>query len=384
MDTAVPVGVNAFLNAEIICRSGQSVALVTPGSCVVKTIFVKGVDGHTVVHRVHEHTVVGDLLDCTEDVWVTYNGKLVQPGNTIGHIGIGRDDTLRCHGRLRGGAQRYRPQPVDIPGQWTCQACGRPQPHLCPSVSLVSALARWEKVGRLFLTGNHIHTFLLSRLNKTTFVSKQFPNLPCRLHIQDELPVTIQPYSLTSVRHLSGSNNLFCHVSPKSTWRDKTIKSSGLSLHWSTVAMGTSTHPDHCRFLRGDKHPDRERGSPRPSLFLRKVFSCLSQDPLPHRRSDQPRRVEQTSSSGQLRSFCTRSCCGQASRSGSTPSVSLTCHLCPCLFPSLPPLPLPSGDRSMGSELPDAVHVCLARRWLVASLRARSCVVRRDDCRFEC
>ena len=88
-------------------RSGQSVALVTPGSCVVKTIFVKGVDGHTVVHRVHEHTVVGDLLDCTEDVWVTYNGKLVQPGDTIGHIGIGMHDTFRCGVRLRGGAQRY-------------------------------------------------------------------------------------------------------------------------------------------------------------------------------------------------------------------------------------------------------------------------------------
>ena len=121
----VPVGVNASLNAEMIYRSGQSVALVTPGSCVVKTIFVKGVDGNTVVHRVHEHTVVGDLLDCTEDVWVTYNGKLVQPGDTIGHIGIGTHDTLRCGGRLRGGAQRYRPQPVDIPGQWTCQACGQ-------------------------------------------------------------------------------------------------------------------------------------------------------------------------------------------------------------------------------------------------------------------
>ena len=119
----VPVGVT--INAEELCRSGQSVALVSPGSCVVKTIFVKGVDGNTVVHGVHEHTVVGHLLDCTMDVWVTYNGKLVQPGDTIGHIGIGKDDTLRCHGRLRGGAQRYRSQPVDIPGQWTCQACGQ-------------------------------------------------------------------------------------------------------------------------------------------------------------------------------------------------------------------------------------------------------------------
>ena len=121
----VPVGVNAFLNAATICRSGQSVALFTPGSCVAKTIFVKGVDGNTVLHRVHEHIVVGDLLDCTEDVWVTYNGKLVQPGDTIGNIGIGTHDTLRCGGRFRGGAQRYRPQPVDIPGQWTCQACGQ-------------------------------------------------------------------------------------------------------------------------------------------------------------------------------------------------------------------------------------------------------------------
>ena len=77
----VPVGVNAFLNAEMICRSGQSVALVTPGSCVVKTIFVKGVDGHTGVHRVHEHTVVSDLLDCTEDVGHVQR----EVGSTWGH-----------------------------------------------------------------------------------------------------------------------------------------------------------------------------------------------------------------------------------------------------------------------------------------------------------
>ena len=77
------------------------------------------------VHRVHEHIVVGDLLDCTEDVWVTYNGKKVQPGDTMSHIGIGNHDTLRCGGRLRGGAQSYRPPPIDIPGQWTCQACGQ-------------------------------------------------------------------------------------------------------------------------------------------------------------------------------------------------------------------------------------------------------------------
>ena len=85
----VPVSVGALLSAEKFCRSEHSVALVTPGSCVVKTIFLKGVDGNKVVHKVQGHTVVGDLLDCTEDVWVTYNGKLVQPGDTIGLIGIG-------------------------------------------------------------------------------------------------------------------------------------------------------------------------------------------------------------------------------------------------------------------------------------------------------
>ena len=123
----VPVAVNAFLSAETFCRSGQSVALVTPGSCVVKTIFCEGGGWEHSGTQVHKHTVVGDLLDCTEDVWVTYNGKLVQPGDTIGHIGFGNHDTLRCGGRLRGGAQRYRSPPVDIPGQWTCQACGQDQ-----------------------------------------------------------------------------------------------------------------------------------------------------------------------------------------------------------------------------------------------------------------
>ena len=42
----VPVSVGALLSAEKFCRSGQSVALVTPCSCVAKTIFVKEVDGN--------------------------------------------------------------------------------------------------------------------------------------------------------------------------------------------------------------------------------------------------------------------------------------------------------------------------------------------------
>ena len=36
---------DALLSAQKFCRSEQSVALVTPGSCVAKTIFVKVVDG---------------------------------------------------------------------------------------------------------------------------------------------------------------------------------------------------------------------------------------------------------------------------------------------------------------------------------------------------
>ena len=62
-------------------------------------------------------------------------------------------------------------------------------------------------------------------------------------------------------------------------------------IFWTVIALvnpqvtGTSTHPDHFRFRREDRHPVRERDSPRLSLFLRKVFSCLSRDPLPHQRT---------------------------------------------------------------------------------------------------
>ena len=63
---------------------------------------------------------------------------------------------------------------------------------------------------RYALCAAHLSAFAAQQ---TTFVSQQFLNLPCRLHILFEPPVTIQPYSLTSVRHLSGSNNRFYHVS---------------------------------------------------------------------------------------------------------------------------------------------------------------------------
>ena len=38
----VPVSVGVLLSSEEICSSSQYVALVTPGSCVAKTIFVEG------------------------------------------------------------------------------------------------------------------------------------------------------------------------------------------------------------------------------------------------------------------------------------------------------------------------------------------------------
>ena len=63
----VPVRVGVLLSSEEVCRYSQSVAFVTPGSCVVKAIFVKRVDGSTRVHRVKGHTEEGEL-DCTVDV----------------------------------------------------------------------------------------------------------------------------------------------------------------------------------------------------------------------------------------------------------------------------------------------------------------------------
>ena len=45
--------------------------------------------------------------------------------DSFGSIGICDHDTIRCYGRLRGGAQRYRQPPRDIPGQWTCTGCGK-------------------------------------------------------------------------------------------------------------------------------------------------------------------------------------------------------------------------------------------------------------------
>ena len=55
----VPVSVGVLLSSEKVCRSSQSVALVAPGSCVVKTIFVKGVDGSTRVRWMYGSLTMG-------------------------------------------------------------------------------------------------------------------------------------------------------------------------------------------------------------------------------------------------------------------------------------------------------------------------------------
>ena len=56
---------------------------------------------------------------------ISFNGKVVGMHDTVGDSGIERDCTLRCSGRVRGGAQRFRQPQPDIPGQWTCSACGQ-------------------------------------------------------------------------------------------------------------------------------------------------------------------------------------------------------------------------------------------------------------------
>ena len=75
-----------------------------------------------------------------------------------------------------------------------------PRPGSCPTSG--------KKLDDCSSLGNHLHTLLLSQLNKTTFVSQQFLNLPCRFHSRMNLPSPFS-HSLTSVRHLSGSNNRF-------------------------------------------------------------------------------------------------------------------------------------------------------------------------------
>ena len=121
----VPVSVKQLVDKAI--RSPQSV-VVNQSLRVEKTIFMNGLDGHTTTHRVSEDTMIWEILDermNEMDVVISLNVKNVGMHDTIKDIRIGRDCTLRSTGRLRGGAQRLRQQQPDIPGQWTCSACGQ-------------------------------------------------------------------------------------------------------------------------------------------------------------------------------------------------------------------------------------------------------------------
>ena len=83
-------------------------------------------DGRTTIHRVSDDMRIWEILDgwmVGLDVMISFNGKVIGMHDTVGDIGIGRDCTLRCSGRVRGGAQRYRQPQPDIPGQWTCSVC---------------------------------------------------------------------------------------------------------------------------------------------------------------------------------------------------------------------------------------------------------------------
>ena len=88
-------------------------------------MFVKGVEGKTKVRRVVDSTQIWEILDEGIDMWAAVNGKSVNLHDTMAGIGIIDQDTIWCHGKLRGGAQRFRQPPQDIPGQWTCSLCGQ-------------------------------------------------------------------------------------------------------------------------------------------------------------------------------------------------------------------------------------------------------------------
>ena len=148
VDVPVDAIANSFgyVGVAPLHRSPQSVVLVNLGSHVEnkeKTIFVKGVEGKTKVRRVVDTTQIWELLDEGVDMWVAVNGKRVEKDATMSQIGIHDQDTIRCYGRLLGGAQRYRQPPQDIPGQWTCSLCGQARV--------------WPTKNRCFRCGNPKH-----------------------------------------------------------------------------------------------------------------------------------------------------------------------------------------------------------------------------------
>ena len=121
----VDVPVSVYKLIDPACMSPQSV-VVNQSLRVEKTIFMKGLDGRTTIHRVSDDMMIGEILNdwmVGLDVMVSFNGKVIGMHDTVRDLGIERDCTLRCSGRVRGGAQRYRQPQPDIPGQWTCSVC---------------------------------------------------------------------------------------------------------------------------------------------------------------------------------------------------------------------------------------------------------------------
>ena len=169
------------------------------------------------------------------------------------------------------------------------------------------------------------------------------------------------PFSHTpSVRHLSSSNDRFCHVSyvepsfdflstnthaeelgtevsnsravrlmehlvrallctltslrpcRKAPGATKPSDPSGLSLLSSTVGNGNKYASWSLSVFVEEAGIQTGSGvhRARPFPFSRFSLACL-RGPLPHQRTDQPCRAEQIASLGQLRSSCTRSCCGR-------------------------------------------------------------------------
>ena len=126
----VPVSVKQLVDKAI--RSPQSV-VVNQSLRVEKTIFTRGLDGHTTTHRVSEDTKIWEILGerlNEMDVMISFDGKMVGMHDTVKDVEFGHDCTLRCTERLRGGARRFRQQQPDIPGQWTCS--GRGQERVWP------------------------------------------------------------------------------------------------------------------------------------------------------------------------------------------------------------------------------------------------------------
>ena len=117
----VPVGVTQQAISPDLIQWPTSVQVTAvcfgdPGLCAETTVFVKGVEGKTRLAQRSWSTEVWEVLDGGLEVWITINGKLVNMHDTMDSIRICDLDTARCHGRLRGGAYRYRQPPQDIPG----------------------------------------------------------------------------------------------------------------------------------------------------------------------------------------------------------------------------------------------------------------------------